>query len=104
MGAEARSMSDAAERSLNGIPLFADMKPEQRAALEQQAVFRRYIAGEQIIDRQSDSRDMFCVVRGTVRVVIYSASGREVSFDDIDAGGYFGELACLDSRPRSASV
>ena len=97
-------MSDAAERSLNAIPLFAEMKPEQRTTLEQQALFRRYIAGEQIIDRQSDSRVMFCVVRGTVRVVIYSASGREVSFDDIDAGGYFGELACLDSRPRSASV
>jgi CRP/FNR family cyclic AMP-dependent transcriptional regulator len=97
-------MSDAAERSLGGIPLFAEMKPEQRTVLEQQCVFRRYIAGEQIIDRQSDSRDMFCVVRGTARIVIYSASGREVSFDDIDAGGYFGELACLDSQPRSASV
>ncbi len=72
--------------------------------MEQHAVFRRYMAGEQIIDRQSDSRDMFCVVRGTARVVVYSASGREVSFDDIDAGGYFGELAALDSRPRSASV
>lgn len=97
-------MSDAAERSLSGVALFADMKPAERAALEQQAVFRRYMAGEQIIDRQSDSRDLFCVVRGSVRVVVYSVSGREVSFEDIDAGGYFGELACLDSRPRSASV
>lgn len=97
-------MSDAAERSLAGVPLFAEMKPEQRATLEQQCVFRRYIAGEQIIDRQSDSRDMFCVVRGSVSVVIYSASGREVRYDDIEAGGYFGELACLDSQPRSASV
>jgi CRP-like cAMP-binding protein len=97
-------MSDAAERSLAGIKLLADVSQAERAALEQQAMFRRYMAGEQIIDRQSDSRDMFCVVRGTVRVVVYSASGREVSFDDIDAGGYFGELAALDSRPRSASV
>ncbi|MGQ0676495.1 MAG: Crp/Fnr family transcriptional regulator [Rhodospirillales bacterium] len=97
-------MSDAAERSLAGIKLFAEVTPAERAGLEQHAVFRRYMAGEQIIDRQSDSRDMFCVVRGTVRVVVYSASGREVSLDDIDAGGYFGELACLDSRPRSASV
>lgn len=97
-------MSDAAERSLAGVKLLAEVSATERAALEQHAVFRRYMAGEQIIDRQSDSRDMFCVVRGTVRVVVYSASGREVSFDDIDAGGYFGELAALDSRPRSASV
>ena len=97
-------MSDAAERSLAGIKLLAEVTTAERAALEQHAVFRRYMAGEQIIDRQSDSRDMFCVVRGTARVVVYSVSGREVSFDDIDAGGYFGELAALDSRPRSASV
>ncbi len=97
-------MSDAAERSLAGIKLLAEVTVAERAALEQHAVFRRYMAGEQIIDRQSDSRDMFCVVRGTARVVVYSVSGREVSFDDIDAGGYFGELAALDSRPRSASV
>ena len=97
-------MSDAAEQSLGGVALLGDMKPAERATLEQQCAFRRYMAGEQIFDRQSDSRDLFCVVRGTVRVVVYSVSGREVSFEDIAAGGYFGELACLDSRPRSASV
>ncbi len=97
-------MSDAAEQSLGGVALLGDMKPAERATLEQQCAFRRYMAGEQIFDRQSDSRDLFCVVRGTVRVVVYSVSGREVSFEDIAAGGSFAELACLDSRPRSASV
>ena len=39
-----------------------------------------------------------------MRVVNYSLSGREISFDDIDEGGYFGELAALDGAPRSANI
>ncbi|MCG8545892.1 MAG: Crp/Fnr family transcriptional regulator, partial [Alphaproteobacteria bacterium] len=41
---------------------------------------------------------------GRVRVVNYSLSGREVTFDDLEAGESFGELAALDSQPRSANV
>ena len=47
---------------------------------------------------------MLCIVRGAVRIVIFSASGREVRFDDLAAGDCFGELACLDGDPRSASA
>jgi CRP-like cAMP-binding protein len=39
-----------------------------------------------------------------VRVVNFSPSGREVSFDDVEAGGFFGELSAIDGLPRSATV
>jgi len=97
-------MSGAAEYSLGDIALFAELAPPQRQAVEQQTSFQRYGAGEQIIDRNSPTRDLFCVVRGAVRVVIHAPSGRDVSFEDIEAGGHFGELACVDGEPRSASV
>lgn len=97
-------MSGAAEYSLGDIALFAELAPPQRHAVEQQTSFQRYGAGEQIIDRNSPTRDLFCVVRGAVRVVIHAPSGRDVSFEDIEAGGHFGELACVDGEPRSASV
>ena len=47
---------------------------------------------------------MFFIVQGTVRVVNYSLSGREITLDDLTQGYYFGELAALDGAPRSASV
>ena len=47
---------------------------------------------------------MFFIVQGTVRVVNYSFSGREITLDDLTQGYYFGELAALDGAPRSASV
>lgn len=90
--------------SLNGITLLAELTADRREAVAKLCRWKRYGAGEQIIDRQSETRDVFFVVSGRARVVIYSISGREVTLDDIEAGGFFGELAALDGAPRSASV
>jgi signal-transduction protein with cAMP-binding, CBS, and nucleotidyltransferase domain len=89
------------EQSLAGIELLAELTEAERQSLEKACAWRSYPAHEQIIDRHSDSRDIFFVVSGRVRVVNYSLSGREISFDDIETGGYFGELAAIDGQPRS---
>lgn len=86
------------------VTMFAGLPPAILAHLDRILAWRRVRAGEEIIDRQSESRDVFFVVEGKVRVVLYSVSGREITLDDIGPGGYFGELAALDGEPRSASV
>ena len=73
-------------------------------SLEQRCRWQRFKAQKQIIDHDSDSRDVYFVVEGRVRVVNYSLSGREITFDEIVAGRYFGEFAALDGQPRSANV
>lgn len=90
--------------TLDSIPLLAPLTPTQRRDLEKQCRMRRYADGEHIIDGLSDSRDVFFIIDGTVRVVNFALSGREVTLDDITAGGFFGELAALDGGPRSAFV
>jgi len=90
--------------SLSGIDLLSDLEPAELKKVEQACSFKRYTSQEQIIDRQSDSKDVFFVVEGTVRVVNYSLSGREITLDDLAKGNYFGELAAIDGAPRSASV
>jgi len=47
---------------------------------------------------------VYFVVRGRVRIGMYSAAGREVSFRDEGAGNVFGEISALDGLPRSANV
>jgi len=86
------------------VTMFASLPATDLAHLDRSLVWRRVRAGEEIIDRQSETSDVFFVVEGKVRVVLYSVSGREITLDDIGAGGYFGELAALDGEPRSASV
>jgi len=97
-------MSDKEMESLSIIDLLSGLKPADLKKIEESCSFKHYSAQEQIIDRQSDSSDVFFVIKGNIRVVIYSLSGREITLDDLSAGGYFGELAAIDGEPRSASV
>lgn len=97
-------MITAMEHSLAGIQLLQDVDPQTLHAFEERCGWRTYAAHEQIIDRQSESKDVFFITRGMARVVNYSISGREISFDDVAAGAVFGELAALDGQPRSANV
>ncbi len=91
-------------RSLAGIELLADLGPEELAAVETACRWKRYLPHQQIIDRESKSSDVFFVAEGRTRVVNYSFSGRGIILDELPAGSYFGELAALDGRPRSARV
>ena len=97
-------MSESGIDSLKNIRLLAELDDSEQAVVEKNCRWKAYDAGEQIIDQHSDSRDIFFVVEGRVRVVNYSLSGREITFDDLDAGSHFGELAAIDGLPRSASV
>lgn len=97
-------MTASARHSLDGIHLLADLDADHRRKLEKSCRWHSYKSDEIIIDRDSDSRDVYFVVTGKVRVVNYSYSGREVSYDDIGAGGFFGEMAAIDGAPRSANV
>lgn len=92
------------QRSLDKIPVLGPLPDAVRRELEKRCVWKEYKSDEQIIDRESESRDVYFVVGGVVRIVNYSYSGREVSYDEIRAGGMFGELSAIDGKPRSASV
>lgn len=91
-------------KNLAGIALLEGLPEKSLDRLAQRCQWHHYRSHDLIIDRDSDSRDVFLVVSGKVRVVNFSSSGREIALDEIDAGGFFGELAALDGLPRSATV
>lgn len=90
--------------SLSDIRLLSELSDDEVGVVEKSCRWKTYGASEQIIDQHSDSRDIFFVADGRVRVVNYSLSGREITFDDLEPGSHFGELAAIDGLPRSASV
>ncbi|AIB11522.1 Crp/Fnr family transcriptional regulator [Azospirillum argentinense] len=96
--------ADAGASRLDEITLLSPLSAEERAAVARQCRWRRFHANEQIIDHQGESRDVALVVQGRVRVLSHSPAGREISFDDIEAGGFLGEMAAIDGLPRSASA
>jgi len=73
-------------------------------ALEDAAVWTRHGTGAQILTREAPGRDVLFVVQGSLRIVSYSVTGREVAYAVVPAGAYTGELAAIDGEPRSASA
>ena len=90
--------------SLVDILLLSELTEDEIEIVEKSCRWKTYGPGEQIIDQHSESQDIYFVVNGRVRVVNYSLSGREITFDDLEPGSHFGELAAIDGLPRSASV
>ncbi|HYN39337.1 MAG TPA: Crp/Fnr family transcriptional regulator [Rhodospirillales bacterium] len=94
----------AGEPLLAGSRLLRTLDSDALRAIERAGSCRRYRALEHIIDRDGRTTDVFFIIRGQARILNYSVTGREIAFDDLKAGDYFGELAALDNGPRSANV
>ncbi len=97
-------MPNSKSRSLAGIALFSDLSPKETEALERTCQWRRYAARDHIIDQDGESRNVFFIIEGSVRIANYSLSGQRITLDDLSSGAHFGELAALDGQPRSASA
>jgi CRP/FNR family cyclic AMP-dependent transcriptional regulator len=90
--------------TLAGIPLFRSLAPEELAALSARCLWRRVEAGQWIIDYEDEGTDVFFVLAGQVRVTIRAISGRAVILRDIPSGEFFGEMAAIDGKARSAGI
>ncbi|GLQ07540.1 Crp/Fnr family transcriptional regulator [Sneathiella chinensis] len=91
-------------QNLDNIELLNGLSPEERMGLSGKCSWKTYTSGEQILERSSTSRDVFFVVEGSVNVVNFGVSGREVAYATVEAGQYFGELSAIDGKPRSANI
>ena len=89
---------------LRSVELLHGLPTQRLDEISRQCAWRRFEAGQTLIAREQDDRDLLLVVAGAVRVTSYSRGGRETSFRDLHAGTSFGELSALDGQPRSADV
>ncbi len=59
----------------------------------------------QIISREAGDQDVYFIVSGRVRVGVFTQDfERQITFRDLPAGEYFGELAAIDEGPRAANI
>lgn len=97
-------MAASADRSLEGVTVFRNVPEHVRTKAEARCAWTAFPPRAEIVAYQDQSNDVFFIVRGHVRVIIYSSSGRAVAFRDMQPGEMFGELAAIDGQDRSASV
>jgi CRP/FNR family cyclic AMP-dependent transcriptional regulator len=89
---------------LNDIPLFSDLDAAELELLSSKAVTRQYARNTIIINEGDRSDSLYIIRSGSVKIFLSDADGREVILNIQGPGEYFGELALIDSGPRSASV
>lgn len=90
-----------------GLKRFPILRGLSDAALERVAgscLWRRYDAGERIVGYRDISTDVYFLLSGKARAVIYSPEGKAVIFADLHPGTMFGEIAAIDRKPRSAAI
>ena len=87
---------------LSVVGIFADLDESAITDVERHVNRKTFSAGAQIIEPESDSSDVYLILSGRVRIVNYSLSGREITLEEIGAGGCRHVL--IDGEPRSACV
>ena len=89
---------------LRSVTLLEGLSGDELTALAQQCHWRRYRAAQRVTSRDSGDRDVYLIVAGKVRITAFSGAGRQVTFRDMAAGNWFGDLSAIDGRSRSADV
>lgn len=93
-----------ASRRLGDFSLLEELTEQEKRAIEQRCHKRTYSRNETILDKGSQSREVFFVLKGSVSVITFSPAGREVTLAAVKAGDFFGELALIEEHGRTATV
>jgi CRP/FNR family cyclic AMP-dependent transcriptional regulator len=89
---------------LDKISLFSDLSESEIQAVTKLAVTRNFPKNTMILCEGDQSDSLYVILSGKVRVFLSDDEGKEVTLNVQSEDEYFGELALLDSAPRSASV
>jgi len=65
---------------------------------------RTHVRNSVILFENDPGDALFVVLAGEVKVVLAGEDGREVILSILKEGDFFGEMALIDDRPRSANV
>jgi CRP-like cAMP-binding protein len=84
---------------LASVPLFAKLNRKTLDRLDRILVEREFTAGREIVTEGDVGAGFFLIKDGSVDVV-----RGENTLAHLKKGGYFGDMALLDGRPRSATV
>jgi CRP/FNR family transcriptional regulator len=89
---------------LRSLELFEDLKDGEMGALVHALHARTYRPGEIVFLEGDIGRALFIMESGKVELTRLGADGRPAALYTLKPGEFFGEMALLESRPRSATA
>lgn len=90
--------------ALRSVPLFASLDDEAAANLRNLLSLKHVPSGTQLFHRGDSGDALYLLERGRVRISIKDQENQEVTLADLAQGDFFGEMALIDGRKRSADA
>jgi len=84
--------------ALRRVPFFEDLTPEDLERLARIGQRRTFPAGQPIVSKEAVGGGMFVILSGSATVRTGGTT------HTLGPGAFFGEMALLSNRPRSATV
>src|SRR6476660_9778973 len=90
--------------AIRSVPLFASL--DDNAAVELRNLLRTQdVSSDTTLFRAGDAGDaMYLIESGRVRISVTDADQKEIVLAELARGDYFGEMAIIDGKDRSASA
>jgi CRP/FNR family transcriptional regulator, cyclic AMP receptor protein len=89
---------------LGKTAIFGPLGQADRLAVAGQMLRSELQPGQIVFARGDAGRNVYLVVSGSVRLSVFSADGRLLSFKHANTGDIFGEIAALDGGRRTADA
>ncbi|MDI1353592.1 MAG: SLC26A/SulP transporter family protein [bacterium] len=101
---EAQVVDDKRILDLKEIELFSDFPDKALATFATCLVEKRYAKGEIIFKINEEGDEVYFVKNGNVKIILSLAGGGSHHLATISKGDFFGDMAFLDKRKRSADA
>ena len=89
---------------INNINVFGALNDNEHEAIEPLIHWKAYHKDDVVFDLNDEEHKVYLLESGQVRATTFSFSGKEIAYQNLDAGDIFGEIASLDGGQRTTSI
>ena len=90
------------EKLVKGSDLFKDMEIHEVAQIVSRAKIKVFKKGDEVVRKGEKDRDIYVILSGEAKVLL--SEDEDISPVTLKPGDCIGEMAAIDSLPRSATV
>ncbi len=90
--------------ALRSVPLFASLDDQAAIELRNLLTVKNVLSSTHLFHKGETGDAMYLIESGRVRIHFEDQDGKEVILADLAQGDFFGEMALIDGRKRSADA